>query len=61
MCFRSKAARRINHMASDFTLLVQPLFALANKSCTPYLLCFMIVVTLPILLRLCNPEKVGVM
>ena len=35
----------MNHMASDFTLLVQPLFALANKSCTPCLLCFMIAVT----------------
>ena len=34
-------------MASDFVLHVQPLFALANKSCTAYAFCFMIVTMFP--------------
>ena len=54
-CFRSKAARQMNHMASDFALLVQPLFALANKSCTPCLLCFIIIVTSAILIKVTGP------
>ena len=45
----------MNHMASDFTLLVQPLFALANKSCTPCLLCFMIIVTPEFIIKITGP------